>query len=392
MRNRLCVRMIALLTGVVVIGAIGGVAGAADTTTTTVPPGGWPKVDQPGVTDSEIRVSGVASTTNPLGGLYGTSFDGVQAYFDMINSQGGIYGRKLTMVKEHDDNLGNNQREVEAIIDQDNVFAVSPVATIISFTGAPLLEQNKIPTFGWGINDEWTGPPELLRVLRLLCNGAYCPGIILPWLANKLKKHRLGVLRCCPPNSGGLPRRHRRLVQEVREVGEGQDRLPDQELSFGVTDLSSDVKKMIDAKVDFMTTCMDSNGVLTLAKEMRQQGLNVLQYFPNGYDHDFMKKNSGFFQNAIVITQVAPLEDEERSSPLKNYVKWMGKAGAEEDRERGDRLGERGSVESPASRRPAPISPARRWSTRSNKETSFGAGGWSFLSTGPSSTPTGTTR
>ena len=53
-------------------------------------------VNAPGVTDTEIRVGGVASVTNPLGGKYGDAFDGVKAYFDMINAeQGGLYGRKL---------------------------------------------------------------------------------------------------------------------------------------------------------------------------------------------------------------------------------------------------------------------------------------------------------
>ena len=40
----------------------------------------------PGVTDTEIRVGGVASVTNPLGGKYGDAFDGTKAYFDMVNA------------------------------------------------------------------------------------------------------------------------------------------------------------------------------------------------------------------------------------------------------------------------------------------------------------------
>ena len=113
------------------------VAGAADSsTTTTEPAGGWPKVDQPGVTDDEIRVSGVASTTNPIGGLYGTSFDGVQAYFDMINSQGGHLRPQAGDREAPRRPASQNAREVEAILDQDNVFAVLPVATIARFSGA----------------------------------------------------------------------------------------------------------------------------------------------------------------------------------------------------------------------------------------------------------------
>jgi branched-chain amino acid transport system substrate-binding protein len=306
-------------------------SGKAKTTTTsgsssstTIKQGSFPPVTAPGVSATEIRVSGVASTTNPLGGLYGTAFDGVQAYFNMVNAQGGIYGRKLVLVNRHDDQLSQNKREVEAIVDQDNVFAVLPVATIFSFSGASVLAQNNIPTFGWNINDEWTGPPNLFGQTGALCNGSDCPGVPLPWVAQKLGKKRIAVLAYNVANS----------AQCLDGIKASFDKYPTakivystKSLAFGVTDMSSDVKKMVDAKVDLVATCMDSNGVLTLAREMRQQGLNVPQYLPNGYDHDFMDKNAGFFQGSIVLVQEAPLETKPKFKALQDYITWMGKGG-----------------------------------------------------------------
>jgi ABC-type branched-subunit amino acid transport system substrate-binding protein len=276
------------------------------------------------VTAAEIRVSGVASTTNPVGGLYGTAFDGVQAYFNMINSRGGIYGRKLVLVGRHDDQISNNKREVQAIIDQDNVFAVLPVATIFSFSGASLLAQNNIPTFGWGINDEWIGPPNLFSSYGALCNGPNCASILLPYAASKLHKQRIGILAYNVPASAAC----------IDTTKASFDKYPvakivysTKALSFGVTDMSSDVKKMIDANVDLVTTCMDNNGVLTLAREMRQQGLNVPQYLPNAYDHAFMDKNGGFFEGSIVLVAEAPLETSPQFKALQDYIAWMDKAG-----------------------------------------------------------------
>ena len=182
--------------------ACGGSSGKAKSTTTSsgggssssTPGGTFPAVNETGVTPTEIRVSGVAAVTNPLGGDYGSAFNGVQAYFNMVNSQGGIYGRKLVLVKRHDDQMVQNKREVEAIIDQDNAFAVLPVATNVQFSGAPLLAQNNIPAYGWGINNEWTGPPNLFGSIGAICNGADCPSLLLPYAAQKLGKKRLGVL------------------------------------------------------------------------------------------------------------------------------------------------------------------------------------------------------
>src|SRR3954471_13855465 len=67
---------------------------SAGATTTTADLTKHDPISETGVTDKEIRVSVVASITNPLGGKYGALADGVNAYFAMMNAGGGIYGRQ----------------------------------------------------------------------------------------------------------------------------------------------------------------------------------------------------------------------------------------------------------------------------------------------------------
>ncbi len=148
--------------------------------------------DQPGVTDTEIRVGGVASKTNPLGGNYDRAFQGVEAYFKMINDQGGIYGRQLKLVSQRDDQLANNQTEVQALLSQDNVFAVLPIATLL-FTGADTLAATDTPAFGWNINQEFSGPPNLFGE-----RGSYicftCGYPTQPWIAKQEGRTKVGIL------------------------------------------------------------------------------------------------------------------------------------------------------------------------------------------------------
>ena len=133
---------------------------------------------------TEIKVGGVASVDNPLGGKYGDSFDGVKAYFDMINASGGIYGRELVLAAERDDKAFNNSTEVQALLTED-IFAVLPIATLL-FTGAQTLVDEGIPTFGWTINPEWEGSAEdpkanlFGQTGSFLCFDCASPG--LPWL------------------------------------------------------------------------------------------------------------------------------------------------------------------------------------------------------------------
>jgi ABC-type branched-subunit amino acid transport system substrate-binding protein len=293
------------------------------TTTASSSSGGGTTVDQPGVTKDTIRVGGVASVTNPLNGPYGSAFDGVKAYFDMVNSSGGIYGRKLEEVSERDDQISNNQEQVQALLDQDNVFAVAPIATIFSFSGAKTLVDQNIPTFGWNINDEYTGHPNMFGSNSgALCNG--CVGTYAPLLAKELHKKKIGVLAYNVSNS----------AQCVDGYSKSFDRYPTakvvfltKSLSFGATDFSVEVGQMKDKGVDMVMTCMDTNAVLNLAKEMRKQDLKAIQYLPNGYDAKLVAANKEFFDGDYVGVSFTPFEFKPQPPGMVEFNKWMNKNG-----------------------------------------------------------------
>jgi ABC-type branched-subunit amino acid transport system substrate-binding protein len=327
-------KWVALVGAVVLVGACANSSPARSSPTsrdpgtsaaTSSPAGRFPPVDQLGVTPTEIRVSGVAAKTNPTGVRYASAFDGVQAYFDMVNSEGGIYGRRLVLAARHDDQLVNNKREVESILDNDKPFAVVPVATVL-FTGADLLAKEGVPTFGWNIQNEWAGPPNFFGHVGALCLSKDCVGATFPSVAYNFHKKRVAVLAYSVAQSADC----------LDMITASFDKFPspakvvftDKSLSFGVTDVSADVKKMRDAKVDLVTTCMDANGMLTVAREMRQQGLHAQMFLANAYDPAFMAKNGAFFEGDIVLVQEAPLETRPRFPALTSYVTWMDKRGA----------------------------------------------------------------
>ena len=295
-------------------------SGTGDTSSTT---GGGKAtaVDQPGVTADTIRVGGVVSKTNPLNGPYASAFDGTKAYFDMINSEGGIYGRKLELVSERDDKISANQQEVEALLSQDNVFAALPMATIFDFSGATKLDQEKVPTFGWNLNPDWTDKQTLYGTNDgALCLG--CVGAGLPFTVKQLGKKKVGVLAYNVSNSAQCADG---IQKSLEKYPTAKVVFLSKSLSFGTTDFSAEVSQMKDKGVDFVDTCMDTGATLNLAKEMRKQGLNAIQYLPNGYDQDFIAANKTFFEGDIVGVQFAPFETSPKPPGLANFEKWMKK-------------------------------------------------------------------
>lgn len=278
-------------------------------------------VDAPGVDDSTIRVGGVASVTNPIGGPYGEIFEGVDAYFEYLNSEGGIYGRDLELTAREDDNTGfENREDVQSLLTED-IFAVLPVATL-DFSGADLLVQAGMPTFGWNINEEYALGENLFGMRGYLCFD--CATQLLPWLAQEVGADTVGVLAYDVPQSATCADGIQTSFDTypTAEVG-----FLDNSLPYGIPDLSAQVRDMQDAGVDLVATCMDFNGVTTLQQEMRRQELDAIQYLPNGYDYDFLEENGDLFEGSYVLTQFVPFEAEEKPEGLRLYEQWIEDTG-----------------------------------------------------------------
>ena len=296
----------------------------------TAAPGKHVAVVAPGVTDTEIRVGGVASVTNPLGGKYGDAFAGTKAYFDMVNASGGIYGRKLVLAAQRDDKTANNKVEIQGLLSQDHVFAVLPVATLL-FTGAQTLVNQAIPTFGWTINPEWEGSAKAPRSNLFGQAGSYlcfdCAGPGVPWLAKRIGAHNIGVLAYTVSESAKCADGVRNSFKKYGTASGAKVAFVDKSLNFGVADLSVQVSKMKKAGVDLVTTCMDTNGVVTLAKEMKKQQLKAVQYLPNAYDHSFLDDFGDLFEGSYVRTDFVQFESKDKPKGLKAYLAAMDKAG-----------------------------------------------------------------
>jgi len=287
---------------------------------------------EPGVTDTEIRVGGVASVTNPLGGKYDQAFDGVKAYFDMVNSEGGVNGRQLKLVSERDDKVASNKDEVRGLLEQDNVFAVLPVATLL-FTGADELVAAGVPTFGWTINPEWQGSADNPKANLFGQAGSYlclgCEQPAVPYIAKEAGKSKVGLLGYAVPQSSQCVDGYDKSFTKYGDEAGASVVFKDSSLSYGTTDFSVQVAKMKDAGVDMVVTCIDTNGVVGLAKELKKQDVKAIQYLPNAYDQELLDEYGDLFEGSYLYTSFLPLESDEPSQGMKDYRKWIEKAGGE---------------------------------------------------------------
>ncbi|MGD0766403.1 MAG: ABC transporter substrate-binding protein, partial [Dehalococcoidia bacterium] len=79
----------------------------------------------PGVTDTEILLGTHMPLSQSPAASWGVVADGMKAYFDYINSQGGIYGRKIKLLVGDDHYSAPDAVEVvRGLVERDKVFAI----------------------------------------------------------------------------------------------------------------------------------------------------------------------------------------------------------------------------------------------------------------------------
>jgi branched-chain amino acid transport system substrate-binding protein len=321
-------RWVAVLAALVLVSAIGTPIASAQQDE-------FPAVDQPGVTDSEIKVGGIITEEgSPTGAELSSAFDGVKAYFEYINkTEGGVYGRDLTLSSERDDRLGNNLNEAEGLISQDDVFAALPIAVQL-FTGADKLAEEGIPTFGWTIQEEWgsenntPGPANLFgQAGSFICFTCANPSVYT-WLPKKLGLEKIGVLAFNVPQSEGCVSG---LENSFKKFKTAEVVFVDKSLTFGSPDYTTQVAEMKKRGVDAVMSCIDGNGAVNLAREMQKQQLDAVQILPNAYNKALVEENADVLEGDYLFTLFAPFETNPKPEGLKLYDKWIKETDGRKD-------------------------------------------------------------
>jgi len=104
----------------------------------------------PGVTPNSILVGQSAAFSGPAAQLGIQMNIGAKAYFDHLNSQGGVYGRRIEL-RTRDDRYESDLavENTKKFIEEDRVFALfAYVGTPTTLAAMPIFTQAKVPLIG----------------------------------------------------------------------------------------------------------------------------------------------------------------------------------------------------------------------------------------------------
>jgi len=257
----------------------------------------------PGVTSNEIDVGSIANISGPLSSDFAPVVNGVEAYFSMVNAEGGVAGRKLKLAYQTDDE-GSSTTDLtvaQKLVEQDHVFAVVGVGTPF-FGGASYLASQGTPTFGYAVSTDWQNRPSLFADFgSVLCFACGAPGDA--WTAEQLGAQSIAVVAYGVPQSAAACQA---AVTGMRKFGLNVS-FSDVSFPFG-SDPTADVLQMKAHNVDLLFTCLDVTGNVAFARAIQQNGLTMNQVWFNGYDRGTLKQYGSIMNGVYLGLQHVPFE------------------------------------------------------------------------------------
>jgi hypothetical protein len=283
----------------------------------------------PGVTDDEITYAVIGTKVgNPLGTcILDCYVQGIEAYFAYRNAEGGIYGRDLVLSEPVDDELSQNQVRSLEVATANEDFGVFQATLLAAGWGD--LDRAGVPTYAWGIHAaEAADRPHVFPSFIIPCDK--CSSRVVPYAATVAGAHRAAAIGYGATENSKVCTQTTAESIEMYEDDSGVElAYSNDDLTFGLPNgIGPEVSAMKDADVDFVATCIDLNGMKTLAQELHRQGMDdVVLFHPNTYNQQFVEEAGDLFDGDIVSVGFRPFEADADDSALGDFQEWMDKQG-----------------------------------------------------------------
>ena len=284
-----------------------------------------PSSNEPGVTATAINVGAISTLTGSIASDFNGLSPGIKAYFNMVNAQGGINGRKLILAYNLDDGGQPSQftQLTHTLIDQDHAFAVM----VASYWFSPnYFVETHTPTYGYNVSGNWQGPANLFAAGGSVQNySAAVP--VYAYLAQKTKSKNIAVIsygpsitssyNACSTTATGLQKAGFTISYEDLGAQLGGS-------------YASAVQRMQQSGTQFVISCMQESDNITMARAIQQYGLTTLhQLWLSGYDQSLLNQYSSLMQGVYFnLSGNVPYEAVKYGSTypgMVTYIKEMNK-------------------------------------------------------------------
>ena len=301
-----------VLAGSLVVGA-GALAG---------PAGAQGTASAPGVTANSITVGSISDISAPIAGLFEGAKVGTQAYFAMINSQGGVNGRKL-LLNGMDSAFSSGTVANDAQNIATNDFAFVGGFSLLDGAEQPAIDANKVPVITQTLDPKLDLDPNLYNPIPVV-NGGEADGPF-KWLKKKYPQEVKSV-GYIGSNSAATAVTAEHVFHSLTD-SLGYNWVYDRDASYTETSFLPDMIKMKNSGVKLIMELTQQGAYIsTMAQENKQEGLNAVFFTgASAYEKGF---NPGAAGNGALLTTATALymgEDAKVIPAVATFDKWAKK-------------------------------------------------------------------
>lgn len=243
-----------------------------------------PCVDDPGITDSSIRIGVIAPQTGPQAASFSDSLAGIKARIDKANSSGELGSRKIDLVIRDDAaDQTKNLQQVRDLVENAKVWAIVEV-TSASGGGAAYLNQHHIPVTGWHVGVPAWSIDTNMFTFRLPT--AADPAHVYNNRDASLMK-REGVTKLALIGGGNAASvdfltRNKKAIAAVGGIKIVYD---NESVPAGTSDFTAEAQAIKQSGANGVLTGMDFIPNTSLSAQLQKDGVTMKEMqFPGGYD------------------------------------------------------------------------------------------------------------
>jgi branched-chain amino acid transport system substrate-binding protein len=273
----------------------------------------------PGVTDKEIKVASIVTDSGPLPGATEGAYRGAASYFAMVNAEGGVCGRKITLLKG-DDGLDPAKARSEFLRLEPDVLAFVGSFAVADSGYLDLIRSTQVPYISLVVDPNGR---NIHGVMPKTTANYVATGPYVWWKRQHPSVKKAALLYA---DVGGVAANIKGTVEAMKQAG-FEMAYPPVAVNVASPDYTPEVRQAQNAGVQFLYLfAFEVNMQVRFVRNMKQQnynppikGANIA--FNTRFSQLLGKDGDGWENNTAYLLFLDPSE-RNRSQPLAQFVDW----------------------------------------------------------------------
>lgn len=242
-----------------------------------------------------IKVGSIATRTGPGAGDFGAFIPGMQAYFNMVNANGGVNGHTFQHAYDLDDGGSPTtfSQLAHTLIEQDDAFA----AFISTYWFSPnLFTSTGIPTYGYNVSGNWAGASNLFAA-----GGSIQDYHALAAPVAYVMKQTHSTSAAIISYGQGIPDSYPACKTTADDLTAGGIKVSYLNLDATLAgDYTAIAQQIQNHGSDFLLTCIQGSDNVSLARALQQYGVHLHQLWLDGYDQALLDQYHSLMQGVYI--------------------------------------------------------------------------------------------